>query len=86
MINGRVKNKEFEVKVLNFFKICGVSFFILLSPVGLSQSKQDVSLALDQMQASGSFSHEQIDAARKQLMNMDESSYCLLYTSPSPRD
>lgn len=41
----------------------------------LAQTKEQVSQALDQMKASGAFSSEQIEAARKQMMKMDDKDY-----------
>lgn len=43
-----------------------------------AQSQAEVAKVLDQMEASGKFSSEQIKAARKQLMGMDDSSYSAL--------
>ena len=38
-------------------------------------SKSDVNMVLDQLQAAGSFSPEQIQAAKKELQKMDQTKY-----------
>lgn len=54
-----------------------MSFFLIIAPLSgiFAQTKEQVNQALDQMKASGAFSNEQIEAARKEMMKMDESQY-----------
>ncbi|MBT4791390.1 MAG: hypothetical protein HON90_07450 [Halobacteriovoraceae bacterium] len=59
-------------------KLFLVSLFILGSLNVFAQTKAEVKAALDQMQASGMFSAEQIAASKKMFNDMDDKEYTAL--------
>ncbi len=48
---------------------------LVISSVGFTQSKVDVVKVLDNMKKTGMFTAEQIEAAREQLLKMDDKKY-----------